>query len=288
MITAISFVALLAHQDQPVQLGSFDSKGVKVHYAVAGEGEALVLIHGWMSDATMWGRDSAGNPKLNPPKGFKVIALDCRGHGKSDKPHETTAYGDLMAADVVRMLDHLKIDRAHLVGYSMGAFIVGNVVAHHPKRVISAVYGGQVPLVKGAPSSGNREAEIFARAAEQNDLAAYFMEVAPSGRPKPTRQQAEAIAKFMFGGKDPKALSAAGLSFDRLEVDEKALVNARVPSLFIYGSKESDHLKARIADLRKKLSMTEEVMVDGADHVTLLGRKEFGASLMKFIEARVH
>lgn len=284
MITTLALLLHFGSQAPDVKLGSFDSDGVKIHYAVAGEGEPVVLIHGWMSDATMWGRDSAGNPKLNPPKGFKVIALDCRGHGKSDKPHETTAYGELMAADVVRMLDHLKIDRAHLVGYSMGAFLVGKVVAGHPKRVISAVYGGQVPLVKGALSSGNKETEMFARAVEKDDLASYFMEVAPSGRPKPTRQQAEFIAKFMLNGKDPKALAAAGLSFDRLEVDAEALVEAKVPSLFIYGSKESDHLKARIADLRKKLSKTEEVVVDGADHVTALGRKEFGTSLVKFLE----
>lgn len=283
MITTLVLLGQLSAAPQD-QLGSFDSKGTKIHYATVGRGEAIVLIHGWMSDATMWGRDSAGNPKLTPLEGFKIIALDCRGHGKSDKPHEVSAYGELMAADVVRLLDHLKIERAHLVGYSMGSFIAGHVVANHPKRVISAVHGGQVPLVIGAPSSGSKEAEIFAKAVDANDLAAYLMEVAPSGRPKPTRPQAEALVKFMFTGKDPKALAAAGLSFDNLQVQETALIEGRVPSLFIYGSKESDHLKARVADLRKKLAKTEEVVIEGADHVTALGRKEFGASLVQFIQ----
>ena len=283
MITTLALLSQLSAAPL-VQLGSFDSQGVKIHYATVGEGEAIVLIHGWMSDATMWGRDSAGNPKLSPLEGFKIIALDCRGHGKSDKPHEVSAYGELMATDVVRLLDHLKIDRAHLVGYSMGAFIAGSVVANHPKRVNSVVYGGQVPLVEGAPSSGSKEAEIFANAVEANDLAAYLMEVAPSGRTKPTRPQAEVLVKFMFDGKDPKALAAAGLSLDNLQVQEKALIRAQVPALFIYGSKESDHLKARVADLRKKLTKTEEVVVDGADHVTALGRKEFGTSLVQFIQ----
>lgn len=88
----------------------------------------------------------------------------------------------------------------------------------------------------------------------------------------------------MFTGKDPKALAAAGLSFDRLLVKEDALIEGQVPSLFIYGSKESDHLKARVADLRKKIAKTEEVVVEGADHVTALGRKEFGTSLVQFIQ----
>src|SRR4051794_36541729 len=71
----------------------FDSNGVKIHYVTAGEGEAVVLIHGWMSDTTMWGRDAAGNPKLAPLEGFELIAIDCRGHGKSDKPHDPNQYG---------------------------------------------------------------------------------------------------------------------------------------------------------------------------------------------------
>lgn len=285
MITTLLLAALMPSTSPQVHLGTFDSNGVNIRYVVAGEGEAVVLIHGWMSDATMWGRDAAGNPSPKPPNGFKVIAIDCRGHGKSDKPHETSAYGELMASDVIRLLDHLKIDRAHLIGYSMGAFIVGKVVADHPKRVISAVYGGQVPLVVGAPSSGSKETEIFARAVEQNDLPSYFLQVAPSGRPKPAPKQAELLAKIMFEGKDTRALAAAGLTFDRLEVQGEALTKAKIPSLFIYGSKESDHLKGRVADLRKQLFKAEEIAVEGADHLTLLGRPEFGAGIVKFIEA---
>jgi pimeloyl-ACP methyl ester carboxylesterase len=284
MLMTLSLLAQLSLAVPQVHLGTIDSNGVDIRYAMAGEGEAVVLIHGWMSDATMWGRDATGSPSPKPPKGFKVIALDCRGHGKSGKPHETSAYGELMASDVVRLLDHLKIDRAHLVGYSMGSFIAGKVVADHPKRVISAIYGGQVPLVAGAPSSGSKETEIFARAVEQNDLPSYFLQVAPSGRPKPTPKQAELYAKLMFEGKDTKALAAAGLTFDRLEVQGEALVKSKVPSLFIYGSKESDHLKGRVADLRKKLFRAEEVAVDGADHVTLLARPEFGTAIVKFLE----
>ncbi len=125
----------------------FDSNGVKIRYVTEGKGVPVVLIHGWMGDSGMWGQDQSGNTKLDTTQsnGFQVIALDCRGHGKSDKPHDQAKYGPEMAADVVRLLDHLKLEKAHLIGYSSGAFIAGMVAATHPERVLSAAYGGGAP-----------------------------------------------------------------------------------------------------------------------------------------------
>jgi len=97
--------------------GTFDSNGVKIRYVTEGTGVPVVLIHGWMADSSMWGRDRSGNTKLNTAgtEGFQLIALDCRGHGQSDKPHDPKQYGAEMAADVVRLLDHLKIEKARSV-----------------------------------------------------------------------------------------------------------------------------------------------------------------------------
>src|SRR5262249_20970918 len=85
----------------------FDSNGVKIRYVTEGKGEPVVLIHGWMADSSMWGRDQSGNTKLDTKgaDGFQLIALDCRGHGKSDKLYDPGKYGPEMAADVVRLLD---------------------------------------------------------------------------------------------------------------------------------------------------------------------------------------
>lgn len=266
---------------------TFDSKGVKIRYVTEGTGEAVVLIHGWMADSSMWGRDSKGNTKLDASTpGFQVIALDCRGHGQSDKLYDPKQYGKQMAEDVVRLLDHLKIKRAHLIGYSMGAFIAGNITANHPSRVLSVIYGGQVPLVKGAPSSGSRETEVFAKAVEEDKgLGSYILEVIPKDRPQPTLDQANAMAKFMFNGKDVKALAAAGLSFDNLEVTTRALTKCKAPALFMYGSKESDHLKARVADLQKLLPGSQVKVIEGADHMTALINPVFGQTILDFLEA---
>ncbi|MFL5331256.1 MAG: alpha/beta fold hydrolase [Gemmataceae bacterium] len=124
---------------------TFDSNGVKIRYVTAGKGEAVVFIHGWLTDSSMWGADWLGNTKLKTTGagGFRLIALDCRGHGKSDRPHDVAKYGPEMAADVVRLLDHLKIEKAHLIGYSMGSYIAGKVAATHPSRVLSVVYAAE-------------------------------------------------------------------------------------------------------------------------------------------------
>lgn len=279
LLACSAIPALSAAQD-----AYFDSNGVKIHYVTAGEGEAVVLIHGWMGDTTMWGADAAGNTKLSPLPGFEVIAIDCRGHGKSDKFYDPKQYGAEMAEDVVRLLDHLKIKKAHLIGYSMGSFIVGKVAATHPDRVLSIVYGGQAPLLTG--ESGSKEIEVFAKAVDEGKgLGAYILYVSPSDKPKPTEEQADAIAKYMFGKKDVKALAAAGLSFNGLEVTSDALVKCKAPTLFIYGSKESDNLHERVASLHKLLAGTEVKIIEGANHMTTLANPEFGSTLVGFLLA---
>ncbi|MEA2552860.1 MAG: hypothetical protein QOJ65_1036 [Fimbriimonadaceae bacterium] len=266
----------------------FDSNGVKIRYVRAGEGEAVVLIHGWMSDSSMWGRDASGNTKLDTTgvDGFQLIAIDCGGHGKSDKPHDQSMYGAEMAADVVRLLDHLKIKKAHLIGYSMGAFIVGKVAASHPDRVLSAVYGGQAPLIVGRQSSGSNEVEVFAKAVDEGKgLGAYIVEVAPLGGSKLTLEQGNAIAKLLYDGKDVKAFAAAGLSLGKLGVTAQDLRKCKAPALFIYGGNESDYVKNSIAAARKVLPDSQVKVVEGANHMTALIKPEFGTTIIEFLRA---
>lgn len=263
-------ISPLAHADE----ATFDSNGVKIRYVTEGEGEAVVLIHGWMSDATMWG------PKLSPLAGFKLIALDCRGHGKSDKPHDPGKYGAEMAADVVRLLDHLKIKNAHLVGYSMGAFIAGKVAATQPKRVLSLVHGGQAPLLVG--EAGAKEIDVFAQAVEDGKgLAPYLMYV----RPELTLKTAEAYAKIAYDGKDVKAWALAGKSFKGLEVNLSDLKKAKVPTLFIHGDKEEESTKSRVAKLVKELPWSTLKIVENADHTSTLAKPAFGIALVEFLLA---
>jgi pimeloyl-ACP methyl ester carboxylesterase len=266
----------------------FDSNGVKIRYVTEGKGQPVVLIHGWMGDSSMWGRDRSGNTKLDTTgaKGFQLIALDCRGHGKSDKPHDPAKYGPEMAADVVRLLDHLKLEKAHLIGYSSGAFIAGKVAATHPERVLSVVYAGQAPLVAEAKSSDSSEVEVFARAVDEGkDLGSYIIAVTPPGKPKPTEDQAKAIAKFLYDGKDVKAFAAAGRSFKNLGVTGEQLRKCKAPILFIHGGNESDHVKDRVATVRKLLGRGEVKIVEGGDHITTLTKPEFASAVIEFLRS---
>lgn len=262
----------------------FDSNGVKIRYVTEGTGEAVVLIHGWMGDSSMWGRDELGETKLNKSgvKGFQFIALDGRGHGKSGKPHDVAKYGTEMAKDILRLLDHLKIKKAHFVGYSSGAYIAGNIVANNPKRVLSVVYAGQAPVLEGWKESDFSEVDAFSRAVEENDLVSYLISLSPPNSPKPTREQVEAVAKYLYEGKDVKALAAAGSSFKKLSVSGKKLKKYKGPILFIYGANESDHVKARVTTVYKFLGRGEVKIIEGADHTTTLLKPEFGAALVNF------
>jgi len=111
----------------------FDSAGVKIHYSVRGHGEPVLLIHGLYSS----GRVNWDSPGVSArlAERFQVITLDCRGHGHSDKPQAEDAYGINMVDDVIRLMDHLKIQKASIAGYSMGGSIGLKLIVMHPERV---------------------------------------------------------------------------------------------------------------------------------------------------------
>jgi pimeloyl-ACP methyl ester carboxylesterase len=119
---------------------TLDAGGVKIRYYVQGKGVPVVLVHGWLSSAEInWGWP--GTTALLA-RDYRVIALDVRGHGRSARPTTIDAYGPELVEVVVRLLDHLKIKKAHIVGYSMGGIIAANVIARHPDRVLSGALGG--------------------------------------------------------------------------------------------------------------------------------------------------
>lgn len=265
----------------------FDSNGVKIRYVTEGKGEPVVLIHGWMSDSGMWGQDQSGNTRLDTAgaDGFQLIALDCRGHGKSDKPHDPEKYGPEMAADVVRLLDHLKIGKAHLIGYSSGAFIAGKVAATHPERVLSVVYAGQAPVITEAMKASDfSEVDVFAKAVDEGKgLGSYIIAVTPPDMGTPTEDFAKAIANSLYGDKDVKAFSAAGRGFKNLDVTVEQLAKCKAPILFIHGGNESDHVKNRVATVRELLGRGEVRIVEGGDHITTLIKPEFASAILEFL-----
>jgi pimeloyl-ACP methyl ester carboxylesterase len=259
--------------------GVFDSNGVKIHYATEGTGEAVVLLHGWMSDSSMWGPLDT-NPATEE---FQLIALDLRGHGKSDKPHDPAKYDAEVAADVIRLLDHLKIEKAHLVGYSSGSFVAGKVAATHPDRVRSVVFGGQAPIVGEVRDSDFAEVELFAGLVDEGkDLGEYVLAVTPK-EAKLTEERAKVLAAFAYAGKDVKAFAAAGRGYKHLAVTAEELKKCTAPMLFLHGGNESAHVKTKVAAAREALGRGELKIIDGGNHMTTLADPEFGDSIETFL-----
>jgi pimeloyl-ACP methyl ester carboxylesterase len=138
-----------AFGSEPPAASHFDSHGVTLQYTVEGEGAPVILIHGLYSSGQMNWRAPGITREL--AKNYQVITLDVRGHGGSGKPAEESAYGIELVEDVVRLMDHLKIQKAHIVGYSMGGMITMKLLVRHPERMQSAVLGGMGLFRQGSP-----------------------------------------------------------------------------------------------------------------------------------------
>jgi pimeloyl-ACP methyl ester carboxylesterase len=135
LLLALIFTAVAA-----AQADEFDSDGVKIHYTVQGVGEPVVLIHGLCTSAKInW--DMPGIT-AELAKHYQVIEFDNRGHGLSDRPEAKGQYGLKMVGDVLRLMDHLHVEKARMVGYSMGGMMVMKLMTTHPERVTSGVLGG--------------------------------------------------------------------------------------------------------------------------------------------------
>jgi pimeloyl-ACP methyl ester carboxylesterase len=103
-------------------------------------GDPVILIHGFTIDSR-WNWESTGLIDLLA-EDFQVVATDVRGHGGSEAPHNPSRYGAEILGDISRLLDHLDLTKAHLLGYSMGGEIVLAYLAFYPERVLRAVIGG--------------------------------------------------------------------------------------------------------------------------------------------------
>src|SRR6202020_2594770 len=131
-------------------MASFVYDGIEIPYSDEGEGEPIVLVHGFASNKEVnW--VFPGWVSALTRAGRRVIALDDRGHGASTKLYDPAAYHSaIMAEDVRALLDHLGLPRADVFGYSMGARITAFLALLHPDRVRSAVFGGLgIRLVEG-------------------------------------------------------------------------------------------------------------------------------------------
>jgi len=117
------------------------SQGVKIRYDLGGEGPPLVLVHGWTASVrTNW--ELPGWVDVLKPH-YRLVLLDLRGHGRSQKPWRKRAYSlPLLAGDVLAVMDHAGVERARIMGYSMGGMTALELLSYHGERFSAAVIGG--------------------------------------------------------------------------------------------------------------------------------------------------
>jgi pimeloyl-ACP methyl ester carboxylesterase len=249
--------------------------GLRIAYEVAGEGRPIILIHGFASDRVQNWKAPGWYATLNGA-GFKVIALDCRGHGESDKPHDASFYGhDKMASDVIAVMRSADVERAQIMGYSMGGMISMVVLMHHAAQVQKLIIGG----VGGRylVPAGMSEATIN-DTARRKKIAAALIEPDIT---KVTDPEALGFRKFAEqAGKDIRALAAC-MSADRHQFTSGELARSTRPVLVVDG--EKDDLAGTAQELALAFADGRGVTVPKRDHMTTVGDKVYKQAVLEFL-----
>lgn len=262
----------------------FDSGGVRIRYVEQGSGSAIVLLHGYTG--TLDRHFLANGVFANLAKDHHAIALDLRGHGKSGKPYEPAAYGEPMADDVVRLLDHLKIQRAHVIGYSLGAMIAGRLATMHPDRLISVTYVAQFPLREVSPALEKFAEESVKELEGDIPFRSLALALQPPGSKPPTDEEIRKMVAPLAAANDVKALAALWRGYRTLSVQDRALASLKVPMIVVIGSEDGNAPDAPA--FAKAHPQIRLVVVQGAQHggeQGVMRRPEFMAALREVLSA---
>ena len=252
----------------------FLADGHKIAYGDFGNGDPIILLHGFATDSWMnW--HATGWRRLLLDSGFRVITMDSRGHGNSDKPQATKAYAPEGAAqDVIRLMDHLDIEQADIFGYSMGARNLAWLLCHFDERLSGAVIAGAGINVLRLDNPDHWESRGFKLTADnrQNESLA---------RPwlKPVLGGMQAL-----GGR-PGALSACLLgSFAGL--DPAQFSQVQTPTLVIAG--ERDTVAGSPIPLAESIPGAQATIVPRRTHLSALTDPFFKGAVLGFLGNRQH
>lgn len=255
---------------------TFSSNGVEIAYidsALDNPGArdlpVVLLIHGFASNiATNWVQ--TGWVRTLTDAGYRVVAYDNRGHGGSAKLYAIEDYGaPLMAEDGFRLLDHLGVGKAHLIGYSMGARISAFLTIAHPDRVASAIFGGLgINMVGGMKGRGDHIAAAL-EAPHLDDV---------------TEPQARMFRAFAEQTKSDLKALAACMRSARVPITADALGGIGCAVLVAVGS--DDGIAGSAAELAALMPRGTHFDIVGRDHNRAVGDKEFKSAVVGFLAAQ--
>ena len=247
----------------------FQHDGVEIAFLDEGEGEPIVLVHGFASNAAVnWVHPGWVSTLTKAHR--RVIALDNRGHGASSKLYDPAAYHTaVMAEDVRALIDHLGLGSADVMGYSMGARIAAFLALAHPGRLRKAVFGGLGShLIDGVGLP-----ESIAEALEASSLADV------------RDRTARTFRAFAEQTKSDRKALAACIRGSRQTLSREQVASIHVPVLVAVGSK--DTVAGSAHELAAVLPAGRALDIPGRDHMLAVGDKVFKQGVSAFLAGRL-
>lgn len=257
-----------AQTDHTASTQFFNSDGVRIAYIDEGTGDPVLLIHGFASSIKYNWTDPAWVRHLTRA-GFRVIAIDNRGHGDSEKLYDTKQYAyPNMSEDARRLLDHLGLERADVMGYSMGARNTAFLCLDHPGRVRSAIFGGLgINMVRGLAGTGPIAAALEARSID--DVS------------NPAAKTFRAFAEQTGG--DLKALAACMRSA-RATLTADMIANIQCPVLVAVGT--DDVIGGSASELAALIPGAQALDIQRRDHMRAVGDRVYKDGVVRFLRSR--
>lgn len=237
--------------------GTATVNGIQLWYAVYGHGSPVVMVHGGLANSNYWGLQV---PVL--AKDHKVIVLDSRGHGRSTRTQAPISY-DLMASDVLALMDYLHIQKAALVGWSDGAIIGLDIAIHHPERLTKLFAFAANSDPSGVKDTG--KSPVF---------TAYVARVSKEYKQlSPTPDQFQAFLKN---------ISHMWATEPHFTVNE--LEQIRVPTWIVDGDHDGAIKRSDTDFMFHHIPNAEELILPGVSHFAFIQRPgEFNAAVLRFL-----
>ena len=249
----------------------FTSDGARLRYRVIGSGEPVLFVHGATRTLEEW-----SGPADSLAMNHRVIAVDLRGHGQSTKFTDPTDFGARMAEDMVRLLDHLKIQRAHFVGHSMGALIASAIAARHPDRIATAsLIAG--PFVADSATLTNMLASTVADAERGDGFTNFFKWIIP-GMPE---AEAKKYSEMTLAANHLPSIVGMFKSAGAMVVPRGTSI--RVPALVAVGGK--DPLAPQSRELVTWWPGATLVEVPEANHFDIMAQPQVLAAMKQLIDS---